>query len=117
MNQLYKNVNYYSKSVLSQLYSITTHINQEEYTMVTKNIYGKQTNSSIGSHVRHIYDHFDKLLIHNDNSNVNINDNMNNIPVIDYDTRDRGTTIEINKNEALDKHFELISKIDQLVLN
>lgn len=105
MNKLYKNVNFYSKSVLAQLHGITSQLNNEEYVKITKNVYGKQTNSSIGSHVRHIYDHFDKIL----NTKIYEKDH-----IVDYDFRARGTTLEMNRHEALEKHLELISKIDKL---
>jgi uncharacterized damage-inducible protein DinB len=64
-------------------------------------------NASVGSHIRHIIDHFDRIIAPN-YSDVNTTEKFH------YDERKRNTEIETNRNKAREKVVAMLKKLDTL---
>jgi len=119
MNSLHRNIGLYSESVLLQLRSLMKVITQEQY--VAKypifNQSAKQlvhTDSAIGSHVRHIYDHYGKVLAlsRSDRNNGSVNGT-----VLSYDIRTRGTDVESNLASAIDMNDVLVKRLAEISID
>lgn len=76
-------------ATLGDLAEVIVELSPSDYASVARGF-----PSSIGSHVRHILDHVAALLSGVDTGRI------------DYDTRERGTRVETNRNEALKRIAE-----------
>ncbi len=89
--------------LLDQKLYVINLITAEDYVKKVPNIY----HSSIGSHLRHSFDHFSALL-----RAASSNEGFAN-----YDERARDTIVESNREAAVNLIQEMKDKIDQLDLN
>jgi hypothetical protein len=104
---------YKSESFYRVVKSATDILNQKAYliSIISNNDYSRKIpkfhNASVGQHIRHSLDHYDKVL------GEGLNDNQF---CINYDERDRDTLVETDKTKALEKIDILIEKINLEVL-
>lgn len=93
----FSEVIYGAQTVLGDILSLLENISPDQY------IFSNGEKSSIGHHVRHVYEHFRKIL-------EGISDNS----LISYDRRQRKTEIETSHFKSLESLETLTTQLDQI---
>ncbi|EWH11871.1 hypothetical protein DS2_01758 [Catenovulum agarivorans DS-2] len=88
----------YCRSVIQQIVSVLHCLTDEEY------VYSAHNHSSIGAHIRHIYDHFNALIAVVDTG------------VADYSQRSRGSQLECDRLYASAQFNQLPAALNHLML-
>lgn len=128
MSHLHRNIGKYSESVLLQLKGLLKLLNQDQYIAKyhIKNPRTKEivhTDSAIGSHVRHIHDHFEKVLSVDvieprpvsDNNSIGLLSQT--ATVLEYDVRTRGTKVEYDLSAAILANDDLVQRLRKITMN
>lgn len=90
----------YAENMLQSLLHEVEKISPVHYSQ-----YLPQFEGSVGGHTRHILDHYCKLL----------NSLASNVLEIDYDSRERGTAVETNRQQAIDSIRDNINALRSLI--
>ena len=91
-----------AKLILSQKKTILKAISNEDYVRS----HHQFLNASVGSHIRHSLDHFSKILYRN-------NLHSSGVPIIDYDTRQRNTSVQDDRSVGLKEVEKLMTLMDE----
>lgn len=90
----------FCKSALLKNEQLLVKLTDAHYSIKVKSFYG----SSIGSHMRHVLDHFEVAL------------NAKQSTILKYDERRRNTDIETDRRAAIEKNKQMLSLLDSAEL-